>query len=74
VGHVWGGGVGRWSMTWDHGRKDSCCKRGADRRGVCDGLIGAFHGGWWGVCKSAYFVHLLPLRILVCAAFFDFLF
>jgi len=44
-------------MTWDHGGgKDSCCKRGADRRGVCDGLIGAFHGGWWGVCKSAYSV------------------
>ena len=23
---------------------------------MCDGLIGAFHGGGGGVCKSAYFV------------------
>ena len=68
----WGRGEVEHDMgPW--GGKDSCCKRGADRRGVCDGLIGAFHGGWWGVCKSACFVASLHLRILVCAAFFDFL-
>ena len=44
------------------GGKDSCCKRGADRRGVCDGLIGAFHGGGGGYAK----VHVL-CTFFICA-------
>ena len=45
-------------MTWDHGGgKDSCCKRGADRRVVCDGQIGVFHMGGGGLCKSANLLH-----------------
>ena len=44
------------------GGKDSCCKRGADMRGVCDGLIGAFHGGGGGYAK----VHVL-CTFFICA-------
>jgi len=33
------------------GGRYSCCKRGAARRGVCDGLIGAFHGSGGGYAK-----------------------
>jgi hypothetical protein len=42
-------------------------------RGVCDGLIGAFHGGGGGYAKVHILLHLLHLRILVCAAFFEFI-
>ena len=55
------------------GGRYSCCKRGADRRGVCDWLIGAFHGGGGGYAKVHILLHLLHLRILVCAAFFEFI-
>ena len=63
MGHVWGGGGGEVEHDmgpW--GGKDSCCKRGADRRGLCDGLIGAFHGGG-GRCAK---VHIL-CTFCICA-------
>ena len=44
------------------GGKDSCCKRGADMRGVCDGLIGAFHGCGGGYAE----VHVL-CTFSICA-------
>ena len=58
-------GWGRWEVEHDMGPwggKDSCCKRGADMRGVCDGLIGAFHGGGGGYAK----VHVL-CTFFICA-------
>ena len=74
MGHVGGGGGGEVEHDmgpW--GGKDSCCKRGAGMRGVCDGLIGAFHGGGGGYAKVHILLHLLHLRILVCATFFEFI-
>ena len=41
--------------------------------GVCDGLIGAFHGGGGGYAKVHILLHFFHLRILVCAAFFEFI-
>jgi hypothetical protein len=74
VGHVWGGRGGRWSMTWDYGGGRIPVVKGAQTGGgVCDGLIGAFHGSGEGYAKVHILLHLLHLRILVCATFFDFL-